>query len=252
MSSALLIGDWDRATYRAARRELDRVVPSLLAPNIPEALRVLERTQGVTDLLMAQSFPGEFTFRNIQQLQAAAPLARLCVLLDSWSEGETRSGHPWPGVPRMYLHQLWARLRSEDGTATARDPLAGCGTLPTLSMDELWLQRAERRLPRLQGTALIWGPEPDSRAVLSTVCRAVGLQTVEIGTAACDPPQDVRLALYDAAPYRKDRVADLGMIRSRTQHVPVIALLDFPRPAEIAEVHRRRLHPCPRKTVLDR
>jgi hypothetical protein len=215
---------------------LDRVVPSFAALNIPQALRLLEREKDITDLLMAQSFPGEFTFRNIQQLQAAAPLARLCVLVDSWSEGETRSGHPWPGVPRMYLHQLWARLRSVDWATAERDPLAGCGTLPTLSSDELWLQRAERRLPRLEGTALIWGPEPDSRAALSTVCHVIGLQAVELRTTAFDLPRDLRLALYDAAPYRERRAADLQMIRSRTQLVPVIALIDFPRPDEIAEV----------------
>jgi CheY-like chemotaxis protein len=235
LHSALLIGDWDRATYRAARRELDRVLPAMMAANIPEALRLLEQESGIGYLLIAQSFPGEFTFRNIQQLQSAAPLARLCVLLDSWSEGETRSGHPWPGVPRLYLHQLWARLRSENWAATGPDPLADWSTLPTLAADELWLRRADRRLPHLKGTALIWGPEPDSRAALSDVCRAVGLQAIGLQTTDPIPSVEVRLALYDAAPYRNHRGVDLRMIASRARRVPVIALIDFPRPDEIAE-----------------
>jgi hypothetical protein len=234
LHQVLLIGDWDRTAYRAARRELDRVLPAMIAANVPQALEMLERASGIGALLIAQSFPGEFTFRHIQQLQSAAPLARLCVLLDSWSEGETRSGHPWPGVPRMYLHQLWARLRSEDWSGTGPDPLAAWSSLPTLAADELWLQRADRRLPSLEGTALIWGHEPDSRAALSDLCRAVGLRAIGLQITDPVPPVEVRLALYDAAPYHDRRDADLRRIAARAHRVPLIALIDFPRRDEIA------------------
>ena len=140
---ALLIGDWDHASFRDAQREIDRVLPVMSAPRIAEALAILEQHSDFLFVWIAQSRPGEFLESEVQQLQTAAPLSRFGVVLGSWCEGETRSGRPWPGVARVYAHQFWARIQSEDWRQAAATGQAPWATLPTISPEELGLRRGE-------------------------------------------------------------------------------------------------------------
>src|SRR5262245_46214259 len=64
------------------------------------------RPQSDPDLiLLVASRPGRFSAAEVEALHRRAPLARLVALLGTWCEGEVRSGHPWPGVNRIYAHQ---------------------------------------------------------------------------------------------------------------------------------------------------
>ena len=67
--TALLIGDWERVAFRTARQVLDRVLPAVVARDVRQALRELRRDASFTYLIVAQSFPGEFTLGTLQQLQ---------------------------------------------------------------------------------------------------------------------------------------------------------------------------------------
>ena len=233
---ALLIGHWERDEFRAARQHLQRRMPTVIVPDIAQALRDRDLLDAFTLLLIAQSFPAEFAARDVQRLQAAAPLARLCVVLGSWCEGETRSGHPWPGVARIYTHQFAARLRSEDWQAAAATPLVAWSLLPTVTADELGLRRAEQKLPELSGLVLICSDRHETGLALADVCRAVGLRTVRFRPSHPAQTQDADLVLYDADPHRPRRIAHLRWLLSRCTSARVIVLIDFPRRDEIDEV----------------
>ena len=64
-------------------------------------------------IVLAQAYPGQFSPVAIDRLRNLAPLARLIAILGSWCEGEPRSGHPLPGVIRIYWHQAAERIRRE-------------------------------------------------------------------------------------------------------------------------------------------
>ncbi len=184
---------------------------------------------------IAQSHPGEFLESEIQQLQAAAPLSRVCVLLGSWCEGETRSGRPWPGVARVYTHQLWARLRSEDWQRAAATGEAPWATLPTISPEETGLRRGEVPLPQLTGQAVICGDDRANRTALADLCRAMGLQTDDCHTPDSCPQRNPDLVLYDAHRDRKRRRAELQRLGEHWPAVPILTLIGFPRADEIRE-----------------
>jgi hypothetical protein len=79
-------------------------------------------------ILLIQSRPGQIADRDVERLHAAAPLARLIVLVGPWCEGEMRSGRPWPGVVRIpwgawqlrLMHELG--LSEQDGSPAAALP----------------------------------------------------------------------------------------------------------------------------------
>src|SRR4051812_6716745 len=64
--------------------------------------------------IIACGRPGRFTASEIETLHAWAPMAPVVALGGVWCDGETRSGKPWSGVPRVGWHswrnafeQLW-------------------------------------------------------------------------------------------------------------------------------------------------
>ena len=98
-----MLGDWEQAEFLPAVVYLRTNVNLSLTPsaNDPDLI------------LLVASRPGRFSAAEVESLHRRAPLARLIALLGSWCEGEVRSGHPWPGVTRIYAHQWQARLPRE-------------------------------------------------------------------------------------------------------------------------------------------
>ena len=90
-----MLGDWEQAEFAAAVAYLQTSVDLSLTPsaNDPDLI------------LLVASRPGRFSAAEVESLHRRAPLAKLVALLGSWCEGEVRSGHPWPGVTRIYAHQ---------------------------------------------------------------------------------------------------------------------------------------------------
>ena len=98
-----MLGDWEQAEFAPAVTYLRSNVNLSLTPsaNDPDLI------------LVVASRPGRFSTAEVETLHRRAPLAKLVALLGSWCEGEVRSGHPWPGVTRIYAHQWQARLPRE-------------------------------------------------------------------------------------------------------------------------------------------
>ena len=122
MPRVLLIGDEHHPEFRAATDWLREHTELIVAATGDDARGELARRRGVDDgpplepdvMVVAQSRPGQFAAQDLEQLLGLAPLARLVALLGSWCEGETRTGHPWPGVMRLFcvaLASTWSGAR---------------------------------------------------------------------------------------------------------------------------------------------
>lgn len=72
-------------------------------------------------IVVVQSYPGQYSASQVEQLHRQSPLSRIVALLGSWCEGEVRSARPWPGVIRLYWHQFQARL-----SPLLKDTANGC------------------------------------------------------------------------------------------------------------------------------
>lgn len=242
---ALLIGPWQRQEFQAARDHLARRMTLQSVPDVAQALARLQCDAAVALLIVAQSFPGEFSLRDAQQLQAAAPLARLCTVLGSWCEGAARSGRPWPGVARVYCHQLAARADAEDWPAAGEAPLAAWSLLPTIAPDELWLRRTEHPLPPLSGLVLVCagpGETAETARTLTDLCHALGLRTVRLRPDRALHTRDADLVLYDAHRNRTQRLTQLRSLATQTRPARIVALVDFPRRDEIDEAIQAGCH----------
>lgn len=62
-------------------------------------------------VVIAQARRGQHSATEVQELQTLFSTTPIVALLGSWCEGETRSGIPWPGVPRVYWHQWEGRYQ---------------------------------------------------------------------------------------------------------------------------------------------
>jgi hypothetical protein len=210
-----LLGDWERAEFAPAVAYLRRAANlDLLLSDAKDG-----RPQSVPDLiLLVASRPGRFTVAEVEALHRRAPLARLVALLGSWCEGEVRSGHPWPGVTRIYAHQWQARLPRELATWQPRT---------ATEIDRLMSSRPSTKVPRqLIGIAAAQRTMFDA---LAAACRSFGQDAVWLLPNLPPPVQRVDAILYDATLDLSHELARLTELREQLHSPPALLVLDFPR-----------------------
>jgi hypothetical protein len=186
-------------------------------------------------IVIAQSRPGAIGEQVIQRLRRVAPLAGIVGLLGSWCEGETRTGRPWPGVPRLYWHELptwWQRqltLRAAGRCPDWARPLSS--ELPALNIQHP-ASSIQHPAPLSRGLIVLRTHHRDTADALSDVFRHAGFATV--WQRPDHPAGIVRGAtagIWDGGQLDEAEAEDLAFF-CRTllsDAAPVIALLDFPR-----------------------
>jgi hypothetical protein len=193
-------------------------------------------------IIVAQSRPGAISEHHVHRLRRAVPLAGIVGLLGSWCEGETRTGRPWPGVPRLYWYEFptwWQRqlaLRAAGQCPDWARPvdfgfrISDCG-----SRDHNIQHPAssfQHRAPVSSGLIVIQTSQRDTADALSDVFRRAGFATVWQRPGLCAGiVRGATAGIWDGGQLDEREVEDLALF-SRTllsDAAPVIALLDFPR-----------------------
>ena len=121
----LMVGERFHREFTHATSWLTRHSRLTCCDSVPEALHHLAGGELPHMIILAQARPGQFTRADLELLCRLAPLARPVALLGSWCEGEPRTGHPLPGVVRVYWHEFETRFARE-----LSQPAAGIWTLP--------------------------------------------------------------------------------------------------------------------------
>ncbi len=133
--SILIIGDANRAEFRAARANLSQRGTVRELGDAEAAAAAMAAGEPPPDVIVvAQARPGEFSRQAIDRLRRLAPLARIVGLMGSWCEGEMRSGAPWPASARAYWHQWPARGGREFQRLARGEP--GSWSLPVTATEE--------------------------------------------------------------------------------------------------------------------
>ncbi|MFN0017182.1 MAG: hypothetical protein ACKVP0_02920 [Pirellulaceae bacterium] len=212
-----MLGDWEQAEFAPAVGYLRTNVS--LSPAISSTEPDL--------ILLVASRPGRFSAAEVESLHRRAPLARLVALLGSWCEGEVRSGHPWPGVTRIYAHQWQARLPRELDTWQPRT---------ASEIDRLMSSRpAIKSLRQLIGIAAAQRTMFDA---LATACRSYRKDAVWLLPHLPLPVQRVDAILYDATLDLPDELARLTELRDQLHNPPAILLLNCPRQSDLEQVRQ--------------
>lgn len=239
--TVLVIGEVDRADFRQALETLRSSVPLVSIATIEQALTWLATRNAESDLttpdvvIVAQSWPGQFTTQDIDRLRRAAPLLRILSLAGTWCDGESRTGNPWPADFRASWHQWPARIRAQ------LEQLAG-GNCPAWGMpismadDERLLWSADFDSPSGRGLVAIQARQGDVARWLADACRHAGHETVFIEPGSCMPATSVAAGIWDATSCNPSEIAELRSFATTLADVPIIALLGFPRTEDCQRV----------------
>ncbi len=181
-------------------------------------------------IVVAQSYPGQFSTFEVERLHRAAPLARLVALLGSWCEGEARSSPPWPGVFRVFWHE-WAGLWSREFFASD-DHLPRFLALPRTAT------RAERSLDErasATGRGLI-GVHATSFAAfdaIADVCSAGGFGSVWLSQTTDKMVRKISAIIWDSTVLEASDFERLEQIVVANRLSPVLACVCFPRLTDV-------------------
>jgi CheY-like chemotaxis protein len=204
-----MLGDWDQPEFAPAVDYLRQNAELLLVDGRPPEPDVI---------FLVASRPGRFSAVEVEQLHRRAPLARLIALLGGWCEGEVRSGHPWPGVNRIYAHQWQARLPRELQTWQPRT---------ATELDRLLTSRPAATTQR-QLVGIATAPRTMFEA-LASACRSFGKDAVWLLPSLPLPVQHVDAMIHDATLDLACELEAMSELRDRLHNPPTLLLLDYPR-----------------------
>jgi DNA-binding NarL/FixJ family response regulator len=225
----LLIGDMDRTEFREAQACLARGGTVRGIAEIDVAAAMLAEGSVVPDVIVvAQSFPGQFSHRAIDRLRRLAPLARVVGLMGSWCEGEMRSGLPWPGTARTYWHQ-WAARCGRKLQRLAQGANCSWALPPTATEEERLLADTAEQWPSRQGLVVIGTRLRETAEWLSAACLSRGLATVWRRASTAARVEGARAAIFDGTDLSPEECGDLRHLAASLHPAPVVALLAFPR-----------------------
>jgi CheY-like chemotaxis protein len=222
----LLIGDVGRHEFRDCVAQIRSRTQAIEIARIDDAIGSMDDEPDLIVLLAGR--PGEFAAEEVERLRYGAPLARIVALMGSWCEGESRSGRPWPAVPRIYWHQWPAWFDREVTGLETRG--AGTLSLPVTATDEeRILCYVEADCDRACGTIAIYSAEVETRGMLAEVCRASGYEVVPVDTVETFASVPLTAGICDFPATDTKRFANLRELAAHRPDVPWFALLNFPR-----------------------
>ena len=225
----LLIGDTSRPEFREAVAAVEEVAQVTRFADVDAASVVLaEGLLMVHGIVLAQAYPDQFSVGSIDRLRSLAPLARLIAIQGSWCEGEPRSGHPLPGVVRLYWHEAAVRIRREFPPCFATEGSAW--RLPATATDEeRLLASIDAPLSQGKGLVALWTRRPEMAGLLADACHRGRYATVWLHPRQPARVQGAAAAIYDGAAVDAAGLTELRQLIAEVSPAPVLALLDAPR-----------------------
>ncbi len=230
----LALGELEQPEFQQAA-ELLRASTTLVAvADVDEALAWLSDMDASDDsvplelMVVAQSWPDEFTAGDIDRLRRAAPLVRILSLAGTWCEGEPRTGHPWPADFRASWNQWPARFDQE--LARWRTGLCPAWGSPiTTTDDERLIERVPPESTARRGLVAIASRSSDMSQCLTQACVALGHAAVSLDPALRRRVTGIDAAIWDGAGCGPREADELQGFVKALDGAGVVTLLDFPR-----------------------
>ena len=232
----LVIGDLAAAEFAQAREAFCAVADGLAyCATMDEAWQLLDKGAAPVWFVLVQCRPGALAAEDVEQLQIAAPLARVVALLGSFCEGETRTGAPWPGVARVYAH-AWPPQLMQALTNRRREVVLGVWDLPPTASDvERLLAGAASELPAGEGrTVVVCSPRVVMAETLAGICRRAGWVPRCLSSPEEFTDEPITAVVWDGDDVGAAELAEIAAWRQRASDIPIVVTLDFPRAGDIA------------------
>lgn len=228
----LLIGDHRHGEFSKATAWLAENSLLSFAATPAAAIRAMQHPALPPELVVvAQARPSQFAQAEIETVHRLAPLARLAVLAGSWCEGEMRTGHPWPGVLRLYWHQGEARLRE---LLTGSNPLWSHPRTAT-EVERL----LDLPVPRALGERKLIAIGTETSLAyqgLAATCVEAGYATVWLAPRHLTMIHGAVAGIWDES-QTPDTLEPWHEFAHHVRDAPIVALVNFPRLADYQRLH---------------
>ena len=191
-------------------------------------------------IVVEQPRPGRLSAAEFDELQRAAPLARIVRLLGDWMEGELRTGRPQPGTLRAYWHEVATRLQQDFQNLNAGRK--SNWTVPTTANDQ------ERLLAAVGDSYAFSNPQSPSKSIavyaqhretaesLTEMCTQCGWHGEWLREHQLAAPIVVDAILVDSVRGVPAAIASIGKLRPVAGTTPIIVLVGFAREDELREL----------------
>jgi hypothetical protein len=229
----LLTGDFESAEFDAAVSWLRTRADVVSCAEFGGALEHLRQVR--TDpliLVIAQSYPSQFSACQIEQMHRQAPLSRMVGMLGSWCEGEARSGRPWPGVIRIYWHQFESRMSrfladSPDFQFISNLPRTSTTT------DQLG-SSAGLAKGECHGLVAVRTQKYTDYDALGEALGQIGYSSVWLNNGSWSDLRHATAIVWDGGSI----AGQLDELRTLSDTAPVVALLNFPRHNDLTLIRK--------------
>lgn len=228
--SIIVLGDFELPEFAAPlqwlqqRRRLERI------PSVEQASQFLAEN-ACAGQVIAVGRPARYSADQIEVLHALAPMAPVISVVGPWCDGETRSGKPWPGVPRV----AWHAWQSAFGQLWGDQPQRRSLWLPRLATD---LDRliAQPPLPRCPNGELLVVRSPDYRLaqLLIAAAEQQGWRAIHVHDGQLTSQNAGDVCVWDWSSQAADEASRLREAHSAHPHARFVVLLDFVRPEAAA------------------
>lgn len=232
----LLSGDYWHGDFKNLNANL--FIPATLVPF--ESLQALDANR-FSLIVIAQSRSNQFAQEVIDDLVARNPLTPVVMLLGSWCEGERRTDRPIEGVKHVYWHQ-WSGQFTKFCQQMAQDGVSLWHTPPTESDADRVVSEIVDRPPIRSLAGTVVGISASSVAVFDSLSHGVtaigGKAKWVEHTSWINLLASIEIICIDANSLDASLKRRVRWLKSQTVHVPMIAILNFPRTQEIEELKR--------------
>ncbi|MFO1022265.1 MAG: hypothetical protein U0903_16465 [Planctomycetales bacterium] len=212
------LGNWSRSEFLALQREgLEETTPfsGEFLPDGQELLSSLRDASFPDLMLVAQSWPDEYSPHTIDRLIRLAPLTRWICCYGAWCDADGRTRDLWPPGCRVPAWRFLPRLRQELRALSLGDisllPLTG-------SREEIFAQDYASSPFQSALTVRVDSPDRTYADFLSHLCRSWGMA---LNPSAPD------LILFDLDPECDPRAEACLRLRQEFPQATILGLRGF-------------------------
>ena len=230
--SVIWVGDRDRQEFSV----IAAAVASCTEVRFVRTASKIVPATAVDLVLLAESRPGELPESELAEARKRCPQSRLCRLLGSWCEGTLLSPSQ-DGVAVYYTHEWQGRvnlaLLKEAGSQQPADQLP------------------PPHQPNKRRSVAIYARTAGDRQAIADACENWGTDTIQLGWASPTVVSRVDLVLWEADVSTIRRQDELAQLRTRHGDARIVALMTFPRAAEIQRLAAAGVRVVSRPFKLD-
>jgi hypothetical protein len=224
----IYVGDRESPEFAEPLRWLAARANVLFTRDVESVVEAIKVEQDPLDLvIVAQLRPGEYTHSSFDSLRCAAPFAPIVCLLASYCQGETRTGRPWPGAPRIYAHQFIARV-GQLFERLERQGAWAWGLPFTKTEEDRLLESSPICERRSMARVAVFSDQRESASALCDLLRIAGCTVVD------QSGDDVDVAIWDCQGDFLASQSSFERLVERWPRAANIVLMGFSRVADRA------------------